>query len=361
MHAKYKRFVVPSVLVFLCCAFVGFTSHRTTEAENLARPSSRSKHIARSVVPDNPAKINFVRGTRADGDPTDPELVRSGIDVSQARPLSLASGDLNADGFPDLVCGYEVPGGGLVIVRYGDARAFAPTDQPDIDAIIQGRYPVPFRDSTSISLDHAPEFLFTGDFDRDSRRDILTAPRGGSSLTVLAAREDGFESESVDLAEQVTSLAVAEGYSPDGFADVYVGTANGKLLGFEDVESVFDQEPDVYSLPGAVDSIAIGRFDDQTTADFAVIVAGQVFIVNGGDGLTKRIDIPFAANAVAASDFVWDRNSQMEIAVAGENGTAAVLSRGVLDTRPMSAEELSGRRQYAAEVRDGKRRAPALS
>ncbi|HJS50913.1 MAG TPA: FG-GAP repeat protein, partial [Pyrinomonadaceae bacterium] len=362
MHANYKRFVVPSVLVFLCCAFVGFTSHRTTEAENLARPSSRSKHIARSVVPDNPAKINFVRGTRADGDPTDPELVRSGIDVSQARPLSLASGDLNADGFPDLVCGYEVAGGGMIVIRYGDERAYAPTDPADVQAVIQNQFRAPFGGSTSITLDHPPEFLFTGDFDRDSRRDVLTAARGGQSMTILRSEEGGFSPAVVDLNEQVTSVAIDEAFSMDGFADVYVGTISGRLLGFEEIESVIEQQPRVYDLPGSVDSIAVGQFDQDAIADFAVIVTGQVYILNGGaSGAAERIDVPFSANALAVGDFIWDRSSQTEVAVAGENGSTAILARGALDSRPLTSEELYGRRKYVADVRDGILPKPAVS
>ena len=43
-----------------------------------------------------------------------------------AQPLSMTSGDLDADGHVDLVVGYAVPRGGLISVHRGNIVAFAP-------------------------------------------------------------------------------------------------------------------------------------------------------------------------------------------------------------------------------------------
>ena len=363
ISATHKRFVVSSTFVIFSCFVIVLAIGRTSEAENQtlgSTPSVDATVVVDTVAPDNSASVKFVNGAELKGQTED--LVSRGVDPSQARPLTLASADLNADGFPDLVCGYEVLGGGLLVIHYGDARAYAPTDPADIQAILQNRFPVPFRGSTVIKLDHAPEFLFTGDFDRDSRRDILTAARGGLSLNVLFAGTDGFSAKSVELSGQLTTVAVSEAYSLDGFADVYAGIVGGRLLAYERMESIFTQRPDAYDLPGSADSITPGRFDNGTTADFAVLVAGQVYVVHGGKGTrTERIDLPFPANALAAGDFIWDRGSRMELAVAGENGTTVILSRGELDTRRLTADELRGRRQVVADIRDGKRSASSLA
>lgn len=71
--------------------------------------------------------------------------------------------------------------------------------------------------------------------------------------------------------------------------------------------------------------------------------------------------MPFAVSAVAISDFIWDRDSQMELAVAHRDGTVSIIARGELDTRPLTAEEIQAGRQLMADVRDGKRSAAALN
>lgn len=351
--ATYKRFVVSSTFLLLTCAVVALVIGGASQAKNNDLAAPVSGRAVENIVQNNPAGIRFVSDPARRGQPAD--LASRGVDPSQARPLSLASADLNGDGFPDLICGYELPDGGLIVIRYGDERAYAPTDPADIQAVIENRYPEPFRGSTVIRLDHAPEFIFTGDFDRDSRRDIMTAARGGLSLNVLLGGNGGFTAKSLELPGQLTAVQVSEAYTMDGFADVYVGIVGGRLLAYEKSESVFEQRPDEYPLPGPTDSITLGRFDTGTTADFAVLVAGQVYIVHGGKtARTEHVDLPFPAKALAAGDFIWDRGSRMELAVAAENGSTTILSRGELDTRRWTSEELRGRRQIVTDIRDGK-------
>jgi hypothetical protein len=162
-----KRSLASLSLVLCVCFVVASYFGRPSEAENRGAVSLEAKiesvvpEIFEDLVPNNPANIRFVRAGKMQAE-------RSEADVSRITPLTLASGDLNADGLPDLVCGYAVPGGGLVTIYYGDARAFAPTDPTDIQAAIENRYRAPFSGSRTIRLDHAPDFFFTGDFDRDS-------------------------------------------------------------------------------------------------------------------------------------------------------------------------------------------------
>jgi CSLREA domain-containing protein len=352
IFATYRRFVVSSSLALLCCAAIVLTIGRTSSAENQGFGNSTLQDVE-DIVASNPAGIRFVTGARlrSDGD-----VASDGIDLAQVRPLTLASADVNEDGFPDLVCGYALAEGGLLVIHYGDAHAYAPTEQEDIQAALQDRYPVPFRGSAFIRLDHAPDFLFTGDFDRDSRRDIMTAARGGLSLNVLLSGTGGYAARSIELPGQLTTAAVSEAYTSDGFADVYAAIVGGRLLAFEKTDSIFAQVPDEYSLPGSADSIALGRFDNNSGADFAVLVAGQLYVVHGGKrSSTELVDLPFATQAVAVGDFIWDRDSRLELAVAAADGSTSIVSRGGLDLRPLSDEEARVRRQLIVDVRDGKR------
>jgi hypothetical protein len=355
--ATRRVLVTSSALVLFLGLVVVYGLGRIASAENKPTSLLSSKDrtilsISDNVVPDNPVKMKFLRGVAVKTGTDRTQLTSD--DSAQMTPLSLASGDLNADGFPDLVTGYGTPNGGVLIVRYGSDKAFAPTDPADIAAFIENRFAYPFSGESVISLDHAPDFLFTGDFDRDSRRDILTAAKGGVELNVLQSEGGEFSRRTIDLPGQLSVVAVAEAFSADGFADIYAGIIGGRLLAFEKSKSVFEQMPDTYSLPGTASSIALGRFDGGTTADFAVVVSGDVYVVHGDlNGKTERVDLPFAARSVAAADFIWDRDTLNEIAVASENGTTSILSRGELNTTPFTAEELRTRRQQMGDVREG--------
>src|SRR5262245_12827239 len=49
------------------------------------------------------------------------------LEQRQVRALSLASADVNRDGYPDLICGYAGAGGGLVTVQLANSEAYGPT------------------------------------------------------------------------------------------------------------------------------------------------------------------------------------------------------------------------------------------
>jgi probable HAF family extracellular repeat protein len=46
--------------------------------------------------------------------------------VAKATPLSLASADVNHDGYPDLAVGFASGGGGLVVIHLANPEAFSP-------------------------------------------------------------------------------------------------------------------------------------------------------------------------------------------------------------------------------------------
>jgi len=104
----------------------------------------------------------------------------------QAKPLSLASGDLNSDGYPDLLCGYSTTSGGMLTLHRGDPQALAPTNRDVLRDIANNQFPDPFlKDSTTFELAEAPDFLGAGDFTRDGKMDVIVAARGGNSLYLL--------------------------------------------------------------------------------------------------------------------------------------------------------------------------------
>ena len=130
LAARTKLVAFLALFVFLCLIVV-FVVTRISEAENRLSPAENAILAnPQNVVPENSAKIKFVTAATSKDEGLRIALEAQEINVSQITPLTLATGDLNDDGFPDLVCGYEAPGGGLVVIHYGDERAYAPTDLP---------------------------------------------------------------------------------------------------------------------------------------------------------------------------------------------------------------------------------------
>jgi hypothetical protein len=71
-----------------------------------------------------------------------PEDLRA-LQEGEAQPLSLASGDFNLDGFPDLARGSASSGAGLVTLHLGNPEAFAPSPLT-IQALVNGQSPDSF-------------------------------------------------------------------------------------------------------------------------------------------------------------------------------------------------------------------------
>src|SRR5205085_4596279 len=131
----------------------------------------------------------------------------------QATPVSLASEDVNADGFPDLIAGYAGSSGGMLALHLGNPEAFAPKNPETIRAIGQSQFPDPFlKGATVIWTPDVPDFLVVGDFNRDGKLDILTAAKGGNALHLLAGNDDhGFNPpEDISLPGDVTALTATQ-------------------------------------------------------------------------------------------------------------------------------------------------------
>jgi CSLREA domain-containing protein len=324
--------------------------------------------------------INFRNGRDLRADYTGAGLTNGGnllaLEQGQVRALSLASDDINLDGFPDLICGYASVGGGLVTLHLGNPEAFGPTRPETIQSIIQGEYPDPFlAEAAVLWTPEMPEFVAAGDFDRDGHLDIITGARGSGALYLLAGDgNQGFhEPRAVPLPGLLTTMAVGQKTQTDSWADVVVGIVGPDgpaLLVYETSKGVAAEGAALtYPLPAAATSVTLGRLDEDGSTDLAIIAGDRLYVLHGQDdqaanygsladeraGQLEPVAMPFGVKAVAVSDFIWDRDARMELAVAAEDGTVHIMRRGTLDTRPFAAGEVRARRQLVAEVRRGSR------
>ena len=62
------------------------------------------------------------------------------LESGRAEPLSLVSGDFDADGVQDLVVGYATSDGGVLAIHRGNLDAVAPQSKESFDALVGANF-----------------------------------------------------------------------------------------------------------------------------------------------------------------------------------------------------------------------------
>ncbi|MEP6848650.1 MAG: CSLREA domain-containing protein [Acidobacteriota bacterium] len=339
---------------------------------SLKEPLAFAEPFTARRAPENSRIVNIGDGHDVETANLPARLAAEGINFSTARPLALVSDDLNNDGLPDLICGYASDKGGFLLVYYGSSRAYAPKEPQDIADQIAQRFPEPFDGVDLIALDYAPDFIVTGDFDRDGKIDILTAPLGGYTLDLAVGSGEGFRSaKAIDLPGQVTAFVSGEKTQPETYGRPIVainGSNGSQLLEFLGDAGIADQKPVVRDIPDTASFITTGRLDEDRSEDIAIVAGGRLYIQHGDGfdpwpdgvhadakaGKLEPIDLPFGVSSVSVSDFIWDRDERMELAVTDDSGIVNVLARGELNTTPYSPAEAKGLRKRMIDTRIGR-------
>jgi hypothetical protein len=265
-----------------------------------------------------------------------------------AAPTTLATGDFDADGAPDLVSGYKTASGGVVALLRGNPDAFAPKDPTLYPAALKGRVPPTFLSAaTAFAVPESPDFLAVGDFNRDGYRDLLVGTNGGG-LYMLAGDGRGNlgTPHAVPLTGAVRTMDVSDsGYvavSVDGRVAILAPSTHGLTA----VGS--------YPTPAQANSLAWGSLG--SGLDLAVGAGNNVMLIYSPlsqNPETETVTLPFAVQALAVGDYIWDRDGRQEIAVLGGDGAVRILQHGSLDTRPLTAADGAGRRAALRARRSG--------
>lgn len=279
---------------------------------------------------------------------------------NRAKPVALASGDLDEDGMPDLIGGYAGAEAGILTVHRGDVDALFPhtseTQNKHATSAARGEglaatvddVASPFvAEARAFSVPEAPEFLGAGDFNADGHWDVVTAARGGDALYLLAGDGTGElrAAERIAVPGKVTAFTTGEINRADGLTDVVVGItgADGaKALVFEWLDGALKGAPEVIALPDRATALAVGQLDKDYEMDLAVAAGSELLMVKGRDrklshgdagragvpnARVSRQSFPFNIKAMVLGNFSGDRRAEL-VLLSEDGGTLMLKAKG---------------------------------
>jgi len=274
------------------------------------------------------------------------------------QPISMTSGDLDHDGFPELIVGL-VDGESFSCLVYRDnPEAYAPVSPDALREIAEGRFSAPFLPiPRSFDLTTRPDFVVAGDFDRDGNLDVAVAARGGGSFFLL--RGDGRgglgAAEEFFVLGRLTAFVAGELGASDSLPGLIAAIEDhgrAEVLIFDGAWNALAGEPVRIPLDAPAVALAPGALDDEIGSDLAIAAGREILVVHGSDRSRDRIELDSEPVAILASDLVWDREARSEIGAITANGWLHILERGSSDRRPWSIEEV---RELRGELRLGNR------
>lgn len=247
--------------------------------------------------------------------------------IAGLSPNSVAVGDFNGDGNPDLVVGDQKDSSNKISVLLGTANGI-------------------FGNANSYTVGTTPASVAVGDFNKDGKLDLVAANRNSNSISVLLGNGDGTFQSAMNYATGTAPTSVVVGdFNNDGKLDLAVsGGGVAVLLGngdgsFQTVVS--------YAVGTGYRSIIVGDFNLDGKQDLAAATGNGVSVLLGvGDGTFQS---PFnygsgSSVAITSGDFnadgkldlaiVDNLHSSMGILLGNGNGTFQQMTSSLLKNAP---------------------------
>ncbi len=278
-----------------------------------------------------------------------------------AEPSSVAVGDFNEDGIPDLAVASSSGNQIAVMIGNGDGTfadpvTFATGDAPaaiiatDLNgdghldlvtadsgansvSILLGKGDGTFADATHVGVGTNPMGLAAGDFNDDGEPDLAVADAGSNDIYILNGKGDGTFSAGSTLAAGTSPRSlVATDFNGDGLIDlavanytsndlwIFLNQGNGTLL-----------KTQTYSTGTNPAAIAAGLLNSDTGLDLAVADSGSndvsVFLGDGTGQFVLSGQFPTGSTpvSVAVGDMNTDGIPDLVTANSGDNSASLLV------------------------------------
>ena len=243
--------------------------------------------------------------------------------ASGTTPNSVAVGDFNDDGIPDLAVtnvGTDPTKPGTVSVFLGAAG---------------GVYPA--APSHTFTVGDNPVSVAVGDFNNDGLPDLVVVNANDSTISVLLGAANGnftVEAATPSTVDAGTAVAVGD-LNNDGILDLAVSTTGGVAVLLGTGTPTLFGAANVYAAGTSFQSVAIGDFDAGGLPDLAAVSSTNApgtlaILINAGGGVfpattpTHTYTVGADPISVAVGDF--KNNGILDLAVANSaDGTVSVL------------------------------------
>ncbi|GAB3690455.1 hypothetical protein GCM10027592_07730 [Spirosoma flavus] len=236
-------------------------------------------------------------------------------------PRSVAIGDFNGDGKPDLAVGNR--NGNTVSILLGTSTgSFAP--------------------QTTFAVGANPISVAVSDFNSDGKADLVIANSGSNNVSVVLGDGTGAFGPKTDFAAGTSPYCVVvSDFNGDGKADLAIANQLSNTVSVLLGTGTGSFGPQTtFAVTGATQSVAVSDFNGDSKVDLVIANSNgntvSVLLGDGAGGFGPKTDFTtgFSPFSVAVSDFNGDNKPDLVTANRADNTVSLLLGTGTGSFNP---------------------------